>query len=58
MPYALRERRANAFRECFAEAVGLFIVEIRKRAQRLMSARLGSPSRDSRNSRERSQLEP
>ena len=44
------QRRANALSECFAEAVGLFIVEIRKRAQRLMSARLDSPSRDSRNS--------
>ena len=44
------QRRANARSEYFAEAVGLLIVEIRKREQRVMSARLGSPSRDSRNS--------
>ena len=30
--------------------MGLFIADTRKRAQRLMSARLVSPSRDSRNS--------
>lgn len=45
-----RQRRANALSECFAEAVGLSIADTRKRAQRLMSARLVSPSRDSRNS--------
>ncbi len=44
------QRRANAFSECFAAAVGLFMADTRKRAQRLMSARLASPSRDSRSS--------
>ena len=41
-----RQRRASAFSECFAEAVGLFIAETRERAHRLMSARLESPSRN------------
>ena len=40
------QRRASAFSECFDEAVGVFIAETRKRAQRLMSARLVSPSRN------------
>ena len=45
-----RQRRASALSECFAEAVGLFIADTRKRAQRLMSTQLVSPSRDSRSS--------
>ncbi len=36
--------------EYLAEAVGVLITETRKRAQRLMSALLESPSRDSRSS--------
>lgn len=42
------QRRANALSECFVEAVVVLIVEVRKRAHRLISVLLESPSRDSR----------